>query len=107
MSVCCVLYKKRNMPCTVQESEMCGRGHGEADVDWHPTTGESSWAAQSDICQEALKIAGAFKSVGHAPLCTCNSWLLCIGGGNGSWVPNLAGSRDGGCSLVMLAAGTK
>lgn len=58
--------KKRNLPCTVQESEMRGCGHGKADVGRHSSTGESSWAAQSDI-QEALKIAGAFESVGHAP----------------------------------------
>lgn len=88
--VCCVLHavqKKRNMPRTVQESEMRGRGHGEAVIDWHPTTGESSWAAQSDICQEALKTAGAVESVGHAPLCTCTPCCSALAGGTGAGSP--------------------
>lgn len=82
---------------------MRGCGHGKADVGRHPNTGESSWAAQSDIRQEALKIAGAFEGVGHAPhlhlhFMTALHWR----GERELGPPIWAGDRDG---CFLLAGG--
>lgn len=80
--------KKRNMPCTVQESELRGHGHGKAGVCWHPRTGESSWAAQSDIWQEARKTAGGVESVGQAPLLHLHFMTAtALAGGTGAGSP--------------------
>lgn len=87
---------------------MRGCGHGKVDAGRQPSTGVSSWAAQSDIRQQALKIAGAFEGVGHAPhfapaLHDCSA----LAGGTGAGSPIWAGDRDGCFLLVMLAAGTE